>query len=581
MSKKEDRISVVGSAAVTTSPTLSNKKKPVSPYHPSQSSPTKSFGTVTSDTNYYDSIYKMTSTPVGSYNNLHTSSSNNNNSIDTLSSSNVAKRTLSTSSPPSSSKNQSSNNSSSIRSQIEEAIIKSTSPIQTNETEKINVLGQKGVWLNKGEVEEWLSKNANQRVDLSEYKLNNDPNPEIIHKKSTARLEYNQDFTLRLLKPTTPEPPGDIIIKEGASVRAPPAPPLIIRQYPNVRAKTPQPLIIRERPPEAPPVLGKKLITISGKRLPPPPRKIIIERLAPLPVKPQSVLVERWLPFPRQKRKVIYQRAENDGTLTVPTRNTIVEWSAAEVDIKKRFKFAGVTRVNPDDYLQHYGADALLNENEMPLIAHEIKPPEHYVLASHLARHNLNLGIELEGDIEALKLVDLDKEGLGEYRHILNNRKNNNTVYKRNEQARMTRSPNSPPSSTEAPSAISLNTSSGRNNNNTSNVNSTQYQIMKTSPIEHNPLTSLASELSSAVTSLTNEALDELIYEIFSAIDTTSKGQIELIDAQKTLIRLNSCLDKKMDQHELEILFKKYFNDNKDEMVNFPSFRTAFLNISI
>lgn len=299
---------------------------------------------------------------------------------------------------------------------MEEAIIKSTNPIETHEKEEVNALGQKGIWINKTEVEEWLKKNqrpgsshggGKSGIHLNEYKLNHDPNPEIIHKKSTQRIEYTQDFTLRLLKPPSPEPPGEIVIREEASVRAPPAPPLIIRQQPKVpRAKTPEPLVIREKPPQAPPVLPAKLITISGKRLPPPPRKVIIERMAPLPPKPQSVLVERWLPFPRQKRKVIYQRMGSDDDETIAKiKNTIVEWSQAEVDIKKRFKFAGVTRVDPLEYVQHYGEDALMSESEMPRVAHEIKPPDHYVLASQLRqqkRHSYHHpqqfhDIELEG----------------------------------------------------------------------------------------------------------------------------------------------------------------------------------------
>jgi hypothetical protein len=40
--------------------------------------------------------------------------------------------------------------------------------------------------------------------------------------------------------------------------------------------------------------------------LPPPPRKVVIERLAVLPNKPQAVIVERWLPYTQQKRKGKY-----------------------------------------------------------------------------------------------------------------------------------------------------------------------------------------------------------------------------------------------------------------------------------
>ena len=36
---------------------------------------------------------------------------------------------------------------------------------------------------------------------------------------------------------------------------------------------------------------------ISGQKFPPPPRKVVIERLAPIPQKPQSVILEKWLPY--------------------------------------------------------------------------------------------------------------------------------------------------------------------------------------------------------------------------------------------------------------------------------------------
>jgi hypothetical protein len=44
-------------------------------------------------------------------------------------------------------------------------------------------------------------------------------------------------------------------------------------------------------------MIGRKLITISGKQLPPPPRKVIVERMPPIPSKPQPLIVERWLPY--------------------------------------------------------------------------------------------------------------------------------------------------------------------------------------------------------------------------------------------------------------------------------------------
>ena len=108
---------------------------------------------------------------------------------------------------------------------------------------------------------------------------------------------------------------------------------MVIRQQP-ARPVTPEPLIVREAPPQAPAPVGRKLITISGRRLPPPPRKVIIERMAPLPSKPQSVLVERWLPYQETKRRIIYKGAPSDPVLVKP-RNVVIQWESPNVVVKK------------------------------------------------------------------------------------------------------------------------------------------------------------------------------------------------------------------------------------------------------
>jgi hypothetical protein len=71
--------------------------------------------------------------------------------------------------------------------------------------------------------------------------------------------------------------------------------------------------------------------------LPPPPRKVIIERLSKIPPKPQSVIVERWLPYNQTKRKVIYKSAPPDPVICKP-KNLIIQWEAPEVCIKKQSK---------------------------------------------------------------------------------------------------------------------------------------------------------------------------------------------------------------------------------------------------
>lgn len=162
----------------------------------------------------------------------------------------------------------------SYESNVEREIIGSTSPVSVHETEEINVLGQRGIYMNKSEVQGW--SRASQ-VPIGDYPINNDPQPQVIHKRPKQMVNYIQEMAVRYLQPPTPEPPGDIVIRQEANVQTAPAPPLIIRQQPP-RAPTPEPIIIREKPPEPPKPVGPKVITISGKVLPPPPRKVNFSR---------------------------------------------------------------------------------------------------------------------------------------------------------------------------------------------------------------------------------------------------------------------------------------------------------------
>jgi hypothetical protein len=65
--------------------------------------------------------------------------------------------------------------------------------------------------------------------------------------------------------------------RQEKNTKLPPAPPVHIRQQPK-RPETPPTLVIREFPPKAPQKLPKKVIVLPGKNLPPPPRKVIVER---------------------------------------------------------------------------------------------------------------------------------------------------------------------------------------------------------------------------------------------------------------------------------------------------------------
>ena len=143
-------------------------------------------------------------------------------------------------------------------SEVESSILRSTMPIEINETEEITVLGQRGVWANKSEAINWKG-----HIPIESYSINQDENPEVIMKRFSQRMNYVQELAIRYLRPTTPHTPGDILITQEKNVLTSPAPPLIIRQQP-ARPVTPEPVVIREAPPKAPPITGVKKITISG-----------------------------------------------------------------------------------------------------------------------------------------------------------------------------------------------------------------------------------------------------------------------------------------------------------------------------
>ena len=97
----------------------------------------------------------------------------------------------------------------SSESRIEEAILRSNEPININETEEATALGQRGILVNRNEILNWRGP------PISEYKLNDDPNPEIINKTINQPVEYMQDVQVKYLRPPTPPPPGDLVIRQG------------------------------------------------------------------------------------------------------------------------------------------------------------------------------------------------------------------------------------------------------------------------------------------------------------------------------------------------------------------------------
>ncbi len=281
-------------------------------------------------------------------------------------------------------------------SSIENAIINSIEPIDLNEAEVISANGERGIWANKTEVADWVGP-----IPITEYPINQDPNPVIVTKKPKC-IECKQQVLVKYLEPPALPQPGEIIINQDQNILAPPAPPLVIRQIPNI-PEEPEPLVLREAPPVPPEPPCEKVITIPGRLLSPPPRKVVIEKLPELPAKPQDIILERWLPYKDVNRKIILNPKPADPVQIKP-KNVIVEWEKINCgNVNTEIRHLGVEKADPVVYAQTYGP-SLKPPSQLPPIADEVKQVDGVALA---AENNAKYFMGLEGDIHALGLIDL------------------------------------------------------------------------------------------------------------------------------------------------------------------------------
>ena len=290
-----------------------------------------------------------------------------------------------------------------ITSKIELDIRNSKFPIEINEPQEVvSINGVDGKWANKSECLNWHSS-----IPLSQYKLNQDPNPEIINKKYDTKLQHKQTVTYKYLKPPSPAQPGDLVIKQENETLAPCPPPLIVRVSPTER-KQAEKVIIREEPPKPPEKVQAQTLTIPGKVVV-PKRRVVIERLPEISKPPAEIVVERWLDYPKRHRNVIFQPGAKVAPQPTP-RNSVIQWEKPQIEVKRNFRYLGVEEADPNEYMSKYGQE-LVSANDLPELVSEFKVPEGEELA---ASANYTLPT-LVGDIHALGLVDLDRHGLSEY----------------------------------------------------------------------------------------------------------------------------------------------------------------------
>ncbi len=83
-------------------------------------------------------------------------------------------------------------------------------------------------------------------------------------------------------------------------------------------------------------------------------------------------------------------------------------------------KYLGVIRANPAEYVQRYGSD-LKTHSALPQFVKDIRTPSE---VGKLAWESTSSGVtyELEGDLSGFQFVNLEREGLGQYRQFLASR---------------------------------------------------------------------------------------------------------------------------------------------------------------
>lgn len=288
-------------------------------------------------------------------------------------------------------------------------------------------------------------------------------------------------------------------------------------------------------------------------------------------------------------------------------------------------------RANPVEYAQRYG-DQLKQPDEFPQFVNDIKTPEGsknktklnlnflisylivsnkgIILASDQSKSQLTItaaGVnssvhELYGDVEALQLIDLDREGLSEYRDQLTNtlltQTNTATNHPNRLQNTFTTSHYHLSHSTSIPTHSAFgslaNSSPPSNRTTTMSMNRT-YSTHEASPRrtpQQRPGVSAPSirrhlnqsqRLSSASAIIKAHVLDdEQKSQIINHLlddEFINPRRLSVEEAEKSLLRVNSRLGRRLGQDDVKLFFAKLDVDS-DGTLDPSEFKSALIRIN-
>lgn len=240
-------------------------------------------------------------------------------------------------------------------------------------------------------------------------------------------------------------------------------------------------------------------------------------------------------------------------------------------------------RANPVEYVQRYGT-TLKTSRELPEFVLDIKTPEGIVLA---ADYKYNTVHELEGEVAALKLVDLDREGLSEYRSYLQRLGISyvgaaNVASSVNLGGQSVEYSNNLGAAATSSTYYSASTTGGANANANSNANAGGYVTSNSAGFNsvynsaqgsaYGGVVSYGSSSSSGTGSVNKNAI---VAELFAQVDRDHNGRISINEAEKLLLKLNSRLNRNYGENEVRDFFRR-LDTNRDNYIDLNEFRVAF-----
>lgn len=251
-------------------------------------------------------------------------------------------------------------------------------------------------------------------------------------------------------------------------------------------------------------------------------------------------------------------------------------------------------RANPEEYRNRYKS-ILITSKDLPQFVLDIPTPKDLVLAANYKQPQPIY--ELEGDLNAFRLFNLESVGLGEYRSYLQRLgvlsdqpsqqlsqqplQHTQTLPFSYTPTQVVNTPHNnlapPPQQPPPPPVVSSYQPPLLPNLSFQQPHQPQQQQYHHQQSPQQVATNSSSR--SLFDDLLQESADEVIQHIFKSIDTNNTGRIRIEDAERTFLKMNTRLDRRYGEADVNAFFNA-LDINRDRTIDYGEFKRAFLNLA-